>query len=180
MTEDFENLDSLLNEHTTRQLSTVDWEQLNARIQTKLDAARTQTPAVSIKSRRLRWTVGIASAAAILLVVFLRTNDKKQPLALPPGQQAAVTLSEQSGIAKTEIEKPVVSVSVNLPVARTEVQVNSPDVQVADCDVTIMDQNGHMEDEDTPRPSWIIMTASKPKASQTQTDKDRMDIACML
>jgi hypothetical protein len=165
MTEDFGNIDQLINDHTNRQLSTVDWEQLNAHIQTKLDAAQKHTLAVSIKSRRLRWAVGMSSAAAILLIVFMLTNNKKQPLSLPPGQQAAVTLSKQSGVAKTEIEKPVASVSINLP---------------AECDVTIMDQNGHPENEDTPRPSWIIMTASKPASSPDRMEKDQLDIACML
>jgi len=180
MTEKFQNLDSLLNEDTDRQLSTVDWDQLCGSIQKKLDAAEKEIPVTSIKQRHLRWAVGISAAAAVLLVVSLFIHDGKQSLPLPPGRRAVVQLSEQQSVLQTDIKKPAVSVSITLPDTRTAVQFESPDIQVVQCNLTIIDRNGQAQKEEFTHPSWIILMASTPDALQSKTDKDQQDIACML
>lgn len=180
MKERFQNPDALIDEHTNRQLSGVDWNHLYDKIQKKLDAAEKPKPIVSMRGNLFRAAVGISAAAAILLVVFVLFRDGQKPLPLPPGRRAVVALSEQHSVAEVQIRQSAVSVSINLPDSQTAVQFEPSDIPAAQCRITIIDRNGQTEKQDAPQPSWIIMTASKPAASQNRTERDQLDIACML
>jgi hypothetical protein len=184
MKENLENIDLLINDNMDRQLSTVDWNQLYGRIQTRLDEARKQTRPVFIKRAVFRGAVGISSAAAVLLVVFVLMGKKEQPLLLNPGQRAAVQFTQCRTIAKTEIAKQAdtstVSVTMEPAAKKTQVTFSQPNLQVAQCEVTIVDQNGPIEKENTPRPSWIIMRVSKPETSSSKVDQNQWDIVCLF
>jgi hypothetical protein len=184
MKEDPENIDLLINRNTDRQLSAVDWDRLYGRIQKRLDDAEKQTGAVSIKVRAIRWAAAIASAAAVLIFIFLLTDNRHPELSLSTGQQAAVELTQYRTTVKTEIAKPApdsfASVVINAPAEQTLVSIGPPDVQVVQCRVVIIDQNEQAEKDQTPLPSWIMMMASKPAAPENYTDKNQLDIACLL
>lgn len=185
MKENLDNIDFLIADNTDRQLSTIDWAQLYSRIQNRLDDAPQQTNRLSIKRLALRWTVGItAVAAAILLAVFVLTENKKPPLVLPAGQLAVVQLTQHRPIAAVEIGKRAdtnyVSVTIEPASSRTQVSFSQQEQRVAQCDVVIIDQNGQAEKEKNPLPSWIIIMASKPAVAENQTDQQQLDIACLL
>lgn len=180
MNKDFQNIDVLITKHMDRELSTVDWDRLYEGIQQRLDDVENQDNKTSARKVMLRWGIALTSAAAIVLAVFMLAHDSEQPLPLPPGQQVAVKLSEPDSVVKIEIENPIASVSIKLPAGQTGVQTVTLNAQIVRCDVTIIDQNGHAETQNSPRPSWIIIAASKSEHIQTQTDKDQVDIACLL
>jgi preprotein translocase subunit SecF len=184
MKENLEKIDLLINENTDRQLLAVDWDQLYGRIQKQVDDAEKRTGTVSIKKKIFRWVVGISSAAAVLLVIFALMENRNPGLSLPSGQQAVVKLTEHRAVVKTEIEKRTgashVSVAIEPPANRAQVRFGQQGHQVAQCDIVIIDQNGQTEKAQTPRPSWIIMMASKPASSENQTDKNQLEIACLL
>ena len=182
MKEDFQNIDSLINEHTNRQLSAVDWDRLYSRIQKRLDNVEKRTDTISTKRGIFRWAVGIASAAAALFIVFTLMDNRKRMLSLPAGQQAVVRLSEQHSAAKIEktIAAAQVSIVIEPSAEQTQVCISQPEHRIAQCTITIIDQNGHSETENAPHPSWIMMMASKPTPAENKTDKDQLDIACLL
>lgn len=184
MKENPENIDLLINDNMDRQLSTVDWDQLYGRIRNQLDTTEKRTAVVSIKGKVFRWAIGISSAAAVLLAVFILMEDKERPLLLPDGQRAAVQFAQRRTIAKTEIAKhadtSTVSVMMEPAAGKTQVAFSQPELQVAQCEVTIVDQNGPTEKENTPRPSWIIMRVSKPETSSSIVDQNQWDIVCLF
>lgn len=184
MKENSEHIDLLINENMNRQLSTVDWERLYGRIHKRLDHADKGVKAVSIKTKALRWAAGLASAAAILWVIFTLAVDRRPELPLSPGQQAAVELTGHGTVARTEFSAPAAgsyaSVVVETPAAQATVRIGGSAVQAAQCEVVLIDQNGLIENEKNSRPSWIIIMASKPSPPENQSDNDASEIAYLL
>lgn len=182
MNESPENIDLLINANTSRQLATVDWDQLHSQIQKRLDEAEKRKCGVSIKVPALRWAVGIISAAAILFVIFALMNNSDSPLPLPEGHRAAVTLTDSRTVVKTEIKTPNavghVSITTEPLTNQPQVCLVQPASQAAQCEVVITDQDGHTKKD--LHPSWIIMMASKPQAAENQAQTDALDVACLL
>lgn len=183
MKENMENIDLLINENTDQQLSSVDWDQLYGRIQKRLDTAKKPVGTVSMRRNLFRWAVGISSAAAVLLFIFTLMDDNNTMIPLPPGQRAVVKVTENQTVVKVEIKKLNDSgyASVAIQPTGNKIQADcKPQEQLAvQCDVTIIDQNGHTENNDM-RPSWIMMMASSPAPAENKTDNDQLDIACLL
>ena len=178
------NLDSLLDQNAAEQLSTVDWDQLHSDIQKRLDHAQTIGQPRSLPPNMLRWAIGLSAAAAMVMVVYIFQHDGSNGIELIPGQRAAVKLTERDTMVKVQIsESPdnkYASVTIQPSVQKTHVSFGQLDRQIAQCDVTIIDQNGLMEKKKNLRPSWVIMIASQAEGLENGTEQEQADFACLL
>lgn len=183
MNKKHEPIDSLLSRQADQQLSAVDWDQLYGRIQNRLDQAEDRSHIRLTKRRWFRWAVGLSAAAAGFVVMLKLNNTTPQPIPLDPGRCAAVQLIEHENrtVAKIEDAAATQSVIVMEPSQKqTVVCFTEPQRVVAQCNVTIVDQNGQAEKENNPRSSWVMMTVSKPAPAENQAEKDQLDIAFSL
>ena len=65
------NLDSLLGQNASDQLSMVDWDRLHSDIQQRLDHAGDINHNHSVSPNMLRWAVGLSAAAAMVMAIFI-------------------------------------------------------------------------------------------------------------
>ncbi len=181
MNENLENIDRLIDEHTDRQLSMVDWDRLHNRIQTRLDQAQNRSNIPLAEKQWLRTAVGISTAAVLLLAIFIFNHKKAQPIPLAPGRHAAVQWTEHNNVAETSIKNAADATSaiVIMPSQmKTQVRFSRVDRPVAQCEITIIDQNGR-EKKTSSRPSWVMMFAPESDMSENGTDAEN-ELACLL
>lgn len=178
------NIDSLLDHHAARQLSMVDSDRLYADIQQRLDHANDMTRLYSKSHYAKKWAMGFSAAAAILIVVFLLQFSSPKNLKLPAGQRAAVRLVETNVHTRVKISESEGSQRnsiLTVPSAqKTYVSFTPPDRQITQCEVKIIDQNGHIKKEKNQQPSWVIMFNTHPNESRNEYEQEQADIACLL
>jgi hypothetical protein len=184
MKKKYSNLDSLLDRNAAELLSMVDWDRLHSGIQQRLDHAQDISRTHLRPHTMLKWAVGLSVAAAMVMAVFIFQHDGSNGVELPPGQRAAVKLMEPDMTARVQIRQSLddkyVSVIMEPSAQKIQVSFSPPDRQIVQCDVTIIDQNGHTEKETNRQPSWVIMILSEPEELKNGTEQEQAEIACLL
>lgn len=179
----YENLDSLLNQNAARQLAAVDSDRLHADIRWRLDHAQQLPSPCLMQPFVLRWAVGLSVAAAMVMLVFILRSPRTRGIELSDGQCAAVKLIEPDTQAKIEIgQLDDIRTSVTIqPVAqKAQVSFSQSAPQIALCNVTIINQNGHAHKEKNRHPSWVIIIPSQEERPENETVQEQGDIACLL
>ncbi|MHC4386506.1 MAG: hypothetical protein ACYTEU_12220 [Planctomycetota bacterium] len=178
------NLDSLLDQNAAEQLSTVDWDKLHSGIQKRLDHAQDVSRLHLRSHTMLKWAVGLSAAAAMVMAAYIFRHDGSNGIELLPGQRAAVKLTEPDTVAKVNVTESSgnrhVSVAIEPSAQKTQVSFGQSDRQIAQCSVTIIDQNGHTEKENNQRPSWVIMIASQAEDLENADEQEQAEIACLF
>ena len=178
------NLDSLLDQNAAEQLSTVDWDKLHSGIQKRLDHAQDVSRLHLRSHTMLKWAVGLSAAAAMVMAAYIFRHDGSNGIELLPGQRAAVKLIEPDTLANIEISQSTdiehASVIIEPSAEKAQVRFGQQDQRIAQCNVTIIDQNGHTEKENNQRPSWVIMIASQPEELENADEQEQAEIACLF
>jgi len=177
-----EKIDVLLEQNAAEQLADVDWDGLSSAISRRLDQVD------GTFERRYRGifkaAAGLVAAAAIvLIVVMVRTN--RGGIELADGEKAAVKFVETKGtsgiVMKSSASRSLARVNITPEVKRgiAIVRMKPAAKSVALCDVKIIEPDEVLRDRDS-EGSWIIISRPQPVVADNGTNKDEIDLICML
>jgi hypothetical protein len=102
MNKEKEQIDLLLRQNESEQLTGVNWDRLHSSISKKLDQVDNNTPMISYR-RVFKIAAGIAAAAAIVLIAVMVKNDTPLEVKYENGGKGIVAFIESTGSAKVKI-----------------------------------------------------------------------------
>ena len=172
MKKEKENIDLLLERNASEQLTSVNWDELNAAISEKLNQAD-QSKTSTIKYRSVfKIAAGVAAAAAVVFIVVMIRTDTPTTVRFENRGRAEVKFIESKGSASVKIEDASSK-------AAAVVDLGGSQRKVARCDIKIIDASVDKEKNDS-QAAWIIIRVPEPVLADNGISRDENDFACLL
>jgi hypothetical protein len=167
-----ENIDLLLESNTAEQMARVDWEGLNAAISSRLARAeKYKTSSVRFPTV-FKVAAGFVVAAAVVFIAVMVNKDVPPAVRLENRGNAVVKFIDKKSSTAIEIE-------LTESKARVMVDIEAGQRRLAKVDVKIIDRNGQRKEDDS-RPAWIIISRPEPVFADNGTNRDEIDLICLM